>query len=96
MRVFLNKFGDLLNSRPLGREALAAFQTQLVNLAENENLELDFDGVFTLTPSWGDEFLTPLVKQYGSRLVLVNTENLSVVAMLKLLEHINKVSFIKI
>ena len=93
MRVELKKFGTTLISRQNGREAFAAFQPQLTALGENENLELDFDGVITFAPSWGDEFLSPLLKIYGSRLVLISTDNPSVKATLELLEKINKRSF---
>lgn len=93
MRVELKKFGTTLISRQNGREAFAAFQSQLTNLKENENLELDFEGVITFSPSWGDEFLTPLIKQYGLRAVLMNTSNSSVKATLELLEKINQISF---
>ncbi|HEY4484570.1 MAG TPA: DUF4325 domain-containing protein [Candidatus Paceibacterota bacterium] len=96
MKVFLNKFGNLLVSRQSGREALAAFQSQLTSLNEQENLELDFEGVVTFSPSWGDEFLTPLVKQYGSRLSLTNTDNSSVKATIELLEKINNILFRRI
>jgi hypothetical protein len=47
----------------------------------------------TFTPSWGDEFLTPLQKRYGKNLTLRNTENSSVQATLQLLEEINKEKF---
>jgi len=47
MKIALKKFGTLLMSRPNGREALAAFQTQLTTLTEGEDLELDFEGVIT-------------------------------------------------
>jgi hypothetical protein len=93
MKIELKKFGTTLISRQNGREAFAAFQPQLVALNEKENLELDFEGVITFSPSWGDEFLSPLVKQYGPRLVLMNTGNPSVKATLELLEKINLVSF---
>lgn len=93
MKVALKKFGTMLISRQNGREALAAFQPQLTNLKEKEILELDFEGVITFSPSWGDEFLTPLVKQYGERLVLVDTANPSVKATLELLEKINLIKF---
>ena len=93
MKIELKKFGTTLISRQNGREAFAAFQPQLAGLNENEKLELDFEGVITFSPSWGDEFLSPLVKQYGSRLVLMNTANLSVKATLELLEKINQISF---
>lgn len=93
MRIELKKFGTTLVSRQNGREAFAAFQPQLAALNENENLELDFEGVITFSPSWGDEFLSPLLKIYNSRLVLMNTDNLSVKATLELLEKIHQVYF---
>lgn len=93
MKIELKKFGTTLISRQSGREAFAAFQTQIVTLAENENLELDFEGVITFSPSWGDEFLSPLVKKYGSRLILINTSNPSVKATLEMLEQINQMPF---
>lgn len=95
MKIDLNKFGTTLISRQGGREAFAAFQHQLKALKEDENLEADFDGVAIFSPSWGDEFFTPLQKQLQDRLILKNTENSSVVATLKLLEKINEDSFNK-
>ena len=93
MKVELKKFGTTLISRQNGREAFAALQIQVAELNETENLELDFDGVITFTPSWGDEFLTPLIKQYGSRLILMHTNNPSIKATLELLENINRIAF---
>ncbi len=93
MRIELKKFGTTLISRQNGREAFAAFQPQLAVLEENENLELDFDGVITFSPSWGDEFLSPLLKKYDARLILMNTSNPSVKATLELLESINQQPF---
>ena len=95
MKIELKKFGTLLLSRPIGREAFAALQSQLTTLDESENLELDFEGVITFSPSWGDEFLSPLVKQYGQKLILINTANPSVKATLELLEKINSIPFRK-
>lgn len=93
MRIEIKKFGTLLIARQNGREAFAALQTQLAGLGESERLELDFEGVMTFSPSWGDEFLSPLLKQYDERLVLINTTNPSVKATLELLEQINQKSF---
>ena|SRR3989338_9537466 len=93
MKIELKKFGTTLISRQNGREAFAAFQSQLTALGENDNLELDFDGVITFSPSWGDEFLSPLLKKYGTRLMLINTSNPSVKATLELLEKINRMIF---
>lgn len=94
MKIYLKKFGTTLISRQNGREAFAALQSQLGALKESEKLELDFEGVITFSPSWGDEFLSPLLKQYGLRLVLINTDNLSVKATLELLEKVNNITFI--
>jgi len=93
MKIYLQKFGTTLISRQTGREAFAALQLQLGGLTENEILELDFEGVITFSPSWGDEFLSPLVKKYRNKLVLLNTQNLSVRATLELLEKINEIPF---
>ena len=93
MKVELKKFGTTLISRQNGREAFAAFQPQLAALGENESLELDFEGVITFSPSWGDEFLSPLLKKYDTRLMLLNAGKPSVKAPLELLEKINQTVF---
>jgi lysophospholipid acyltransferase (LPLAT)-like uncharacterized protein len=85
MIIELKKFGTTLISRQTGREAFSAFNPILNNLKDNENIEIDFDGVITFSPSWGDEFLTPLLDKYGPRLVLKNTDNPSVKATLEML-----------
>ncbi len=94
MNIALKKFGTTLVSRQNGREAFAALQPQLSSLDKNENLKLDFEEVVTFSPSWGDEFLSPLLKQYGTRLILLNTNNPSVEATLELLNEINHVAFL--
>ena len=88
MLIPIQKFGTTLISRPSGKEAYLAFQSSLQNLAENESIVIDFKGVLTLTPSWADEFLTPLLNKYkyGKKLELINTTNASVVETLKILE----------
>ena len=94
MIITLEKFGTTLISRQTGREAFAAFKPSLSNLSGNENIEVNFNGVITFSPSWGDEFLTPLLREYRDRLILQNTKNLSVQATLEILEQINKRKFI--
>jgi len=78
MIIQLKKFGTTLVSRPAGKEALLAFEPTLNQLDENEDLIIDFTGVMVLSPSWADEFLTPLNDRYGKRMQLHDTENLSV------------------
>ena len=93
MKLQLEKFGKTLISRELGSEALKAFQVTLRELSKEENLEIDFSGVLTLSPSWADEFLSPLLTELGDRLVLLPSDNLSVHATLKILAEVNKRPF---
>ena len=93
MKLQLEKFGKTLISRELGSEALKAFQVTLREVPKDENLEIDFSGVLTLSPSWADEFLSPLLTELGDRLILLPSDNLSVHATLKILQEANKRPF---
>lgn len=86
MIIFLKKFGTTLISRQTGREAFLALQSLLKDIKESETIEIEFNGVLTFSPSWGDEFLTPLLNVYGDRLILKNTDNPSVNITLDILE----------
>ncbi len=93
MKIEFKKFGTTLISRESGREAFKVIGRDLRDLSENENFILDFDGVSTFSPSWGDETLTPLYQRYGSKLILKNTKNLSVKATIELLQKIKDFKF---
>ena len=93
MRIALKKFGTTLTSRQAGSEAFKALQPQLRDIAGGEQVEVDFDGVLTLSPSWGDEFLTPLFQQFGERIILLPSDNLSVQATIRLLQEIHHKTF---
>lgn len=93
MKLQLEKFGQTLISRELGSEAFKAFAPTLRELPKTEDLEIDFSGVLTLSPSWADEFLSPLLDQLNDRLILLPSDNLSVHATLKILQEANKRSF---
>lgn len=86
MLINVKKFGTVLVSRPAGKEAYLSLQYLIKKLPEKEGLEIDFEGVSVLTPSWADEFITPLQSVYENRVQLLNTENPSVKATLKTLE----------
>ena len=86
MIISLNKFGIVLTSRQAGREALAAFKPALKSVGLQEQVVLDFTGVNALSPSWADEFITPLSKTYGNRLRLAPTTNSSVDATMQILK----------
>lgn len=93
MTIDMTKFGSVLTSRQAGKEAYAAFLPTLTNLSENENVLVDFDGISTFSPSWGDEFLTPLQRKFGDRLTLKNVSNPSVSLTITTLEKINDSKF---
>lgn len=95
MIIELRKFGKILNSRGSGREARAAFLPSLRDFGLDEKIEIDFQGVTVLTPSWADEFITPLEKDYKGRISFVNDDNPSVKATFKLLHpnlDLNKIA----
>lgn len=87
MIIDLKKFGTTLVSRPSGKEAWLAFQPTFKDVIENEEIIVDFDGVIVLTPSWADEFLTPLFTRFKDRVKLRNTDNASVKATLEILRY---------
>ena len=93
MRIELKKFGTMLLSRQTGSEAFKALQSTLRDITPDEVLEIDFSGVFTFSPSWGDEFLSPLLTELGDRLIFLPSDNLSVHATLKILAEVNKRPF---
>ncbi len=85
MRIELKKCGEMLISRPAGREAFLALSAYVTrDLPPNEPLEIDFSGVKVLTPSWADEVITKLAEQF-SNITLANTDNASIQATLKTL-----------
>ncbi len=93
MKIELKKFGTTLISRQAGKEALAAFRPSLADLKSEEIIEVDFSGVITFSPSWGDEFLTPLLEQFGGRLILLSSDNPSVKITLEIIEKTQNKSF---
>jgi len=92
MLIELKKFGNLLTSRQLGKESLAAI-SPLLPKENTEKIIIDFLDVTTFSPSWGDEFLSPLQQKYQNNLFLKNTSNVSVKATIEILEETNKVKF---
>ncbi len=90
MKIVMKNFGDFLSSRPAGKEAyLSACAYIFPSKDEVDGIELDFEGVNVLTPSWADEFVTPLKEEWGDRLNCVHTENPSVKATLEFLKQIH-------
>ncbi len=86
MKIDLKQYGAILTSRPAGREAALAMKTH-VKPAGGEKIELDFDGVVSVGPSWLDEVLSALRQDYGrDRVICLPTKNLSVIESLKVID----------
>jgi hypothetical protein len=84
MTIKVSNFGDILMSRPAGREAfLMAKAYVFKELKADESIILDFDGIKVLAPSWADEFVTETKSEYTNAVQCINTENPSVKASLK-------------
>ena len=87
MKIDLKKFGEILVSRPAGREAFLAMSAYLMrDTATDEPIEIDFEGVKVLTPSWADEVVTKIAEKFPN-VKLSHTENASVLATLKTLRQ---------
>lgn len=80
--IKLVKFGKVLVSRPAGLEAFNAIRP---TLTQDELIQIDFEGVLTVTPSWFDEFLTNLAEYARGGVELLPTQNASVRASLPVL-----------
>lgn len=86
MRIKLKQYGEILTSRPAGREAALAMKAYQ-RPAEGEKIELDFEGVISVGPSWLDEVLGALRREYGrDRVICLPTKNPSVIESLKVID----------
>jgi len=84
MLVKIKNFGDILMSRPAGRDAFLMAKAYVLKEAkDNNDIVLDFDDVKVLAPSWADEFISGIKSEFSNPLQYINTENPSVKASLK-------------
>lgn len=85
MTLELVKFGDMLISRPSGREAYLSAKAYLLKESLVE-VVVNFDGVKVLTPSWLDEFFTLFKKDYPkTKITFLKSNNPSVSASLEII-----------
>lgn len=84
MKIELKKFGDVLVSRPAGREAYLAMSAYVTkDIPKEEEIIIDFNGIKVLTPSWADEVITKLAENHP--LKAENADNPTVRATIKTL-----------
>lgn len=83
MVVDMSSFGEMLMSRPAGREAIMGASAYIFDSVKSEEtISLDFKNVKMLAPSWADEFITGLKTKLNNKICFVNTDNPSVKASL--------------
>lgn len=87
MRIAIKKFGDILTSRPSGKEAYLSARAYIFPKELGEEIILDFEGVKVLAPSWGDEFISKAMEDYPGKISFEHTDNLSVQATLEILKR---------
>ncbi|MBI2519530.1 MAG: STAS-like domain-containing protein [Bdellovibrio sp.] len=86
MKIEVRKFGEILTSRPAGREAAMSIKAYF-KPKSNEKIELDFSGVLAVGPSWMDEVLSTLREEYGEdRVTCLPSKNASVLESLKIID----------
>ena len=84
MNIQIINFGDVLISRPAGKDAFLLLESYLLNtLKSDEEITLDFLDVKVLTPGWADEFISGIKRNHNNKLSFINTDNPSVKASLK-------------
>lgn len=88
MKLNMKKFGNVLISRPAGREAALAALAYSIPKKGIETVELDFTNVDVLTPSWMDEFLQTLTEQIPARRIkILEQGNASVQMTMKTIQE---------
>ena len=86
MKIKMKRYGEILTSRPAGKGAALAMRAY-AKPAKGARIELDFEGVISVGPSWLDEVLGALRRQYGkARVVCLPSKNPSVIESLKAIE----------
>lgn len=85
MKVKVSKFGEVLISRPAGREAYLSAKAYIFK-DRMETIEFDFTGVKVLSPSWIAEFISFFKKDYPKvNIVFQSSQNPSINESLKML-----------
>ena len=65
--IKLKEYGGILTGREFGKTVLTALLEK-----HRPPFELDFEGVFSMGSSFGDEVLPPMAKLQGNELQIIN------------------------
>ncbi len=81
--IQIGKFGEDLLSRPEGREAFLVMRSYHIPKNFNGTVELNFDGVKVMTPSWLDEVVTGLKNDMHVEVKFLPSNNPTVTESIK-------------
>ncbi|MEQ1664516.1 MAG: hypothetical protein ABL927_03980 [Bdellovibrionales bacterium] len=85
MTIKVSRFGEILTSRPEGREAaLVLLSSDLRHILEPASI--DFSGILVMTPSWLSEFTQTLMARGIKQLKFMPSTNSSVIESIKFIE----------
>jgi hypothetical protein len=84
MIINLKKYGEFLSSRPDGREA--ALSCLAYDAKNTKSLELDFEGIMVMTPSWLSEFIQTLKEKGISKINFIPSQNPTVISSIEIIE----------
>lgn len=87
MTIQLKRFGNILASRPEGREAaLILIANELRD--STDQVDLDFSGILVMTPSWLGEFVDTLESK-NRKVHFMKSQNASVIGSIQTLQEMD-------
>lgn len=86
MILEIKKFGEVLSSRSAGREAALVTLSYFTKNKKDQNLEIDFNEVLVMTPSWLSEFVQTLQEKSELKIIFLKSENPSVVSSIEVIQ----------
>ena len=86
MNLEIKKFGEILTSRPAGREAALISLAYNLELKNAKSVSLDFTGILVMTPSWLSEFVQTLKEKGISQIHFLPSENPTVISSIEFVE----------
>ena len=93
-KVYMKTYGKFLMGREDGANALLAFRQQHGDAIHQRQVFFDFQDVPVLAPSFGDEFFTPLEKEYPGRIIIDSGINTAVRKAFETIEQTQKLKFV--
>lgn len=87
MVIDVKKFGEILISRPAGKEAFQVIRSYLIQNSNDPIIEFSFEGVKVVGPSWLEEVVTLLKEHYPDKKINFQaTRNQSVIKSIEIIK----------